>query len=74
MFGIERFKKNGVQEDKMTMFNGTRMNGSRKMVKLKVKNGWFRTKEVEVPKDDFEQNRREYEEKYNIKDVQDVQD
>jgi len=55
----------------MTIFNGTRM-GGRKMVKLKVKNGWFRTKEVEVPKDDFEQNKQAYEKKYKIKEVEDV--
>lgn len=56
----------------MTLFRSTNM-GNKKMVRLKVKNGWFRTKEVEVPKDEFEQNRKEYEDRYKIKDVQDVE-
>jgi hypothetical protein len=57
----------------MTLFKSTNM-GGRRMVRLKVKNGWFRTKDVEVPKDEFEQNRKEYEDRYKIKDVQDVQE
>lgn len=56
----------------MTLFRSTNM-GNKKMVRLKVKNGWFRTKDVEVPKDEFEQNRKEYEGRYKIKDVQDVE-
>jgi hypothetical protein len=50
------------------------MGGQRKMVKLRVKNGWFRTKEVEVPKDDYEQNKNDYHKRYNIKDVQDAEE
>lgn len=57
----------------MTIFQSTKI-GSRKMVKLKVKNGWFRTKEVEVPKEDFEQNKAEYEKRYKIKDVQESEE
>lgn len=58
----------------MTLFRSTNMGGQRKMVKLRVKNGWFRTKEVEVPKDDYEQNKNDYHKRYNIKDVQDAEE